>query len=139
MAKPICDDRDWPLLRVKWPPEVNTEEIDAHFDEMLQYARRNEKFVVLVDARQGQSMDARARKRVAQRLEAIAQEGEVVATAFIASSSLARGVITALNWLFTPPFPSKVFTGSAAGEAWARERLAAAVAAGGAPRPRRSR
>jgi hypothetical protein len=48
---------------------------------------------------------------------------QIVAVAHVIASPLVRGLITALHWFATPPFPSRSFGEADEAIAWAREKL----------------
>ena len=127
MAEPKIDDSRWPLVLVDWVGDVTLEEIDAHFEKMAMLTRRGRRFAVLVDMRGIEHQTAAHRQRGAEKLKSLAREAReaVVCTAHVVSSSIERGVLTAVYWLSAPPFETKVFTDRGAAQAWLSEKLQA--------------
>jgi hypothetical protein len=125
MSVPKIDDSRWPLVTVDWVGHVTLEEIDTHFDEMAVLAGREGRFAVVVDMRDVTHQTAKHRRRAADKLETLSKVAEqsVICAAHVVGSSLELGVLTALYWLSSPPFETKVFTRRAAAEAWASGKL----------------
>lgn len=77
-------------------------------------------FGLINDTRGGRMPDALQRRSIAQMYAD--HEAEVrrnfLASGIVGSSTIVKGVLTALNWLKPPPHPVKVFTSTGAAEAW---------------------
>jgi hypothetical protein len=109
-------------------------EVDAHFSEVeASYARyfatRPHVHVgLLADARCGVYADTRTRQRVAQafaRVAAVLSEHHSVAHAVVTNNALTRGALTAVLWLFSPPWPIRVFTSMSEADSWLRDSFTA--------------
>lgn len=120
MAAPKIDESRWPLVVVDWVGEVTFEEIDHHFDGMRALVERREPFVVVVDMKAVEGQTARHRQHGGQRLRELGDlaSGVVIAAAHVVRSRLVRGALTAVYWIASPPFPTKVFTDRTDAEAW---------------------
>ncbi len=63
------------------------------------------------------------RKLIADAVEAIPDKSHVMGHALVSNSSVAQGVLTAINWFVKPVFPEKVFGDPQSGVAWLSAQL----------------
>ncbi|MCB9587335.1 MAG: hypothetical protein H6718_18185 [Polyangiaceae bacterium] len=63
------------------------------------------------------------RKLIADAVEAIPDKSHVVGHALVSNSTVAQGVLTAINWFVKPVFPEKVFRDPSSGVAWLSAQL----------------
>lgn len=63
------------------------------------------------------------RKLIADAVESIPDKSHVIGHALVSNSSVAQGVLTAINWFVKPVFPEKVFRDPDAGLAWLSAQL----------------
>jgi hypothetical protein len=125
------DESRWPLVVIRWPTTAVTDDhVTAFLASSRVHLARCERFASLHDGVRATGLDGKQRKRMADHVrehhDALARYH--VAAAIVASSSLIRGVITAVNWVAPPPFPQHTFAASADAEAWLVEMLAGAPA-----------
>ncbi|MEZ4231044.1 MAG: hypothetical protein R3B89_17850 [Polyangiaceae bacterium] len=63
------------------------------------------------------------RKLIADAVESIPDKSHVAGHALVSNSTVAQGVLTAINWFVKPDFPEKVFGDPAAALAWLNAQL----------------
>lgn len=96
----------WPLFITVLPPSSDLHDIEVYIGEVNQLYKRRERFATLVDATPMASIPgATERRRLAdwqnETVELIKRYN--VFTATVLSSSMVRGALTAMNWVFRPP------------------------------------
>ena len=91
-------------------------------DRYIAHLRRpRARGLVLLDIIHGASTpDAERRRAVAAAVREIARSGEIVGHVVVTNSSVARGVLAAINWFADPGFPEVVVATPAEGLARAR-------------------
>jgi len=136
MGTPIIDDSGWPILAITYPPIVTPEEAELHYEELTTYLQRSQPFGVLIDARPADVPNAPERARIAAFLRETAHLSArtVVGVALVMKTTVGRGVMTAVLWLFTPPFPVQHVTSICEGRQWLEERLMPPPREGTGPR-----
>lgn len=118
-------DKEWPLLVIKASGQSTDEDMDEYLGTLSLALGRRERHVVIVDASEGQGLKGTHRQRVAnwnkKNAGALAQyrAGLVLVT----ENALLRGLITAVYWLFTPPFPYKTADTVDEARRWAYQSL----------------
>ncbi len=120
------DESRWPLVVIRWPAElISDESIDAFLTRGRAHLARRERFASLHDGVRASGLNGKQRRRMAEHVtenrEALARYH--AAAAIVAPSSLVRGIITAVNWVAPPPFPQETFATFAQAEAWLRTKL----------------
>lgn len=100
------DETKWPIVICKAVGDSTDEDISTYTQVLRSYLDRREHHVVVVDARNGKSLNSRHRRQVAEWNKANARSLSVYRGALIlvTPSTLLRGMITAVYWLFPPPF-----------------------------------
>lgn len=114
-----------PLMTFTAEGDLAYPQVLDHFKEYRALLDRDVPYVALFDARRVGTADARCRKAYAEFLGANAQDLRRLCkgAAFVVTSSLIQGTITAVSWLTPLPFPHRTFTRRAEARAWLRERL----------------
>jgi len=115
------DDRRWPRVYVKWPEEaVSDEEFKRAVAQLSSYTRRGQPYVTILDARIAVRPTPlqRAVAAEATRVDAPHSSRWLRASAIIVSNPVLVGVVTAINWMYKPPYPQKIFASPEAAEAW---------------------
>jgi hypothetical protein len=120
----VLDSSRAPLYVVRFPVAVTDAELDRIFLQFRDVWKRQEVIGVICDVSHS-SLSPVQRKNVAQEMSRERRHYArwVAGWAVIVQSTVARGTLTALTWIATPPFELKVFGDSAVAEAWATERL----------------
>lgn len=121
------DDSRWPRVYLKWPAgALSSAEFERVVLQLSSYARRGQPYVTILDARVAARPTPLQRSFAAerQRLDADYSRRWLRGSAIIVSNPLLVGVVTAINWVFPPPYPQKIFASPAAAEAWADGQLA---------------
>lgn len=126
MGAPRYDVSRWPLVVVTLSQhEMSDAELTQYLDWMDELFLRGGKFAVLLDYRQAPYMPAKRRQRIAARSKAALERhpGQLVAFAFIISSTMQRGIFTAILWMSRSGDTTRVFSSPSEGEAWLNSRL----------------
>ncbi len=122
------DESGAPLYRLAFPPRTTDEELHAYYDKVDRWAASlTEPVAWVVDVAGVVSATPAQRKIVSERearLSAI-QKRLYRGSAFVAKSTLTRGLVTAVFWMTPPPYPYKVFDDERAARAWAAGQLGA--------------
>lgn len=123
--KILIDTQHWPLVYIAYPSAFT----DADWSELIAQAcaflDRAEPYAWINDARTPYLPNARQRTVLANHQKARAEDYRrwARAAAVVSQSTVVRGVITAMNWVFPTPFPHQTFATIADAECWARIRL----------------
>ncbi|MCA9578587.1 MAG: STAS/SEC14 domain-containing protein [Polyangiales bacterium] len=118
------DRSEWPLLVVRWPEGVVTDEsLDRYLAESVQDLSRRTVHCVMHDSRTAMGLSAAQRRRMAAHLaqheHAIRQWTSGVA--IVSPSAVIRGMITAVNWITGTPCPQRTFATEPEARAWLRD------------------
>lgn len=119
-----------PVFLVTFPAEFSLDELRMHFDRMEGPAQRS-KIVTIIDVSAVDiSRISVEHRRVAaecyRKFSANIPAGHLVGEAFLLSSPIARGLLTAVRWLAPPSWPNKNFSRERDALAWAGGLLASA-------------
>jgi hypothetical protein len=119
------DDSHPHLCVVTLGNELEDRDIADLYERTLRVFARRRHVVLLVDARNSQ-LTARQRKLMVAHMKEHEDEFHhwVVGSALVIESALARGTLTALMWMSSPPYEQKAFRTLDAARAWALERVA---------------
>ena len=120
------DEGNWPKVYVTWPSEPLTdEEFRRGVMVMSDMTRRGQPFVVLHDGRKAARPSPTQRSFAAQRQKADAEHSRLwlKGSALVVASPVIAGVVTAINWVFPPPYPQKVFATLGDAEEWIQSQL----------------
>ena len=119
------NDSGFPLVVVTFEGSVEDREFDrylAHLDTLLERQKRS---VIVLDAARATRTPATQRRKQAEWMkenQALLRTYSV-GTAFVISSPLVRGGLTAILWLQSLPTPYIVVATLAEAERWARAQL----------------
>ena len=127
----IFDESQWPLVRVTVPADVDLCGVEgylAHVDRLL---ARRQPYVIVLDARGSQAMDAPCRQLLRDHRRRIFIEAQryQLAMAFVVESAIQRAILGAILWVAPEPSPSKTFRTAEDAEAWATAHLKRRLAA----------
>lgn len=122
------DDTRHPLVVVRFEGDLTDHELAHYLAEMeSRVLARRQTSATVVDATLVRSVTARQRRMQAEWMEkheeALARHS--VGSAFVITSSLVRGTLTAILWLKPMPTPHVVVSTLAEAEHWCREQLRA--------------
>jgi hypothetical protein len=114
------------VIHVVWPDVVSEPELQRfveRHDGLL--AAHPAAYVALHEAVSVPLLGAKQRAFLAKWVGENADKNHVFCrgVAFVTSSSLVRGIITAVSWMHTHPYPSKTFSEREAALAWLQELL----------------
>ncbi len=121
------DDTAFPLLLVRFGPAWTQQEFDDYLDWYLARLRRRQRLAIVFDATQARAPSAVERRQQADFLRAheALLRLHCAGAAFVISSAVIRGALTAIFWIQPPVYEYTVVSAVAEGTAWARQRLAA--------------
>lgn len=109
MATAEYDTTYWPLAVLVLPADVTTLEIEPLDRSLQAIFARKQKFLSLTDASAVANLpDAKGRNAIAtwtKSIESMTQK-HVVANALVIKSPIARGVLTAIQWVAPPVVPT---------------------------------
>lgn len=119
------DLRKWPIAVCRAYGDSTDEDLHAYTGRLGQLLRRREQHVLIVDASDGKSLKGTHRQIVADWNKANAEELHKyrAGLCLVTPSAAIRGTITAVYWLFPPPFPYKAIDSLPAAYVWAEDQL----------------
>jgi hypothetical protein len=129
VAAPVIDLSRHPLVIVRFVGLPTEAEFDAYLEGMTRFIiERKQKTVTILDASQSDRTPASQRKKQAVWLKSHENllRQYSLGTAFVITSPLVRGVLTAIFWLQPLPTEHIVVGTMHEAEAWGRARLSAA-------------
>jgi hypothetical protein len=124
--QPTYDFSEWPLFIVRMPPKaLSPEALAIHLSACREPFRRGQAFCMLINMGHHPPLPASQRKAVAHAMKADTARypGLQVGMAIVVNSPLARGVMTAINWIARSPFAFAAFDDEAVAKRWLLERL----------------
>ena len=125
MAQIEVDERDFPIVVLRFPASWTHSEYAATFARVEEILNRKKRCAFVSDTRGSAIPDAHQRKMSAEFFEkndAVTRE-ILAGWAVVADSVLARGAVTAISWLRPPNFALKTFSAMPEALAWCRERI----------------
>lgn len=124
------DDRDYPLLRLHAYGESTDRDVAERIAFVHRHLERREPIALIFDSSQSRPLTASQRRQWTDWLSAhdVLIRRYAVGVAIVVTSTLVRGVFTAVFWLWKPPMPYTIVGTVRDAETWTRERLAASGA-----------
>jgi hypothetical protein len=125
--KPVIERQLSPVIIVRWPAELSSDEVRAHFEEVRAILRDGRRAFV-IDMRAAKPASASLRKLAASDLyEIFADLGRmyIAGVAHVIDSPIVQGLLTAVYWLSPPPFPTLNTRDEHEAVSWAHETLKA--------------
>jgi hypothetical protein len=112
-------------MRMTYQGLCNDAEWQRHINQMSEWARRDEQYAVVIDAREVGKVPATQRRSIVDWINRDRQhlKTNCAGGALIFSSPVQQGLWTAIVWVTPTPIPVKIFRDVASAEAWLRERL----------------
>lgn len=125
MGEFFTDDSQAPLISFTIRGELTFAQLQDHLRDYRAILDRGRPYVLLFDAREAGMADARNRKAYADFIITYTEDMKLLCKggAFVVTSSLIQGAMTAVLWLAPLPFPHKVFTDMKEATTWLRSRL----------------
>lgn len=125
MGDVLLDAAQAPLFMFTFTGPLTVEELARHLRDYQNIVDRGRPFVLMFDARNASMGDPKIRKAYADFLNARSHDLRLLnkGTAFVVTSSLIQGAITAVLWLAPLPFPHKTFTSMDDAVKWLQSRL----------------
>ena len=121
------DVSHWPVIVVSAPDKsMPDQELEAFLDEFrLRVGDRDQPYATVLDLTHASSMSARQRKMMGERLRTSNKHQRYnVVGAFVFTSVLMRGMLTAIMWLKKPEYPCRIFATTEEAVTWAKARMA---------------
>jgi proteasome lid subunit RPN8/RPN11 len=96
---------------------------------VVEYARAHSPIAIMSEVRGTPPAGAGERRRMADIVSvADRKSGRLICgSAVVTDSAIMRGVLTAVGWIHSPPYPLRPFADDHEARAWLRERLAEAL------------
>ena len=106
---------------------VTDEALESFIDKFVKEVRSQKRsFVTVLDLRNAGGITARQRRYMSERIRSNSEQGDKnVASAFVFSSRMMRGLLTAILWMRNPEYPCETFGDIDSAVAWGRAQLAA--------------
>lgn len=121
------DWEQWPVMRVTPPPYHLSDEalldfLDA-YDELTSGC--SGRYGLVLDLRSAAHLGVSQRRKLTERLSAQrdALGSRCAATALVFSSVVLRSMLSAIVWLFRPPYPTRAVASLEEAESWVRDTL----------------
>lgn len=123
------NEAEWPVVHISWGAgEASDASVQQLLDRLVEYTKRGQRFAVILDARQGSGVSASQRKLFAEFLKTHAEAlRATMAVALVLSTSLQRGLVTAINWVSPSPMPQTVHATPQAAKKWCAAWLGGAA------------
>jgi hypothetical protein len=123
----LLDWSEWPVLLVR-PP--NHQISDSQLMEFIdvwdrEICARRQPYSIALDLRQAAQMSAAQRKLLTDTMSSSEDQLNMFCqgTALVFSSTLLRGMLTAVFWFFRPKYPTRVFGSTTDANAWCHDRI----------------
>jgi len=125
MGQVVFDETDKPLMRMTYQGLCDDAEWQRHIDQMSEWARRGDRYAVVIDAREVGHVPATQRRGIVDWIDRDRQhlKTNCAGGALIFSSPVQQGLWTAIAWLTPTPIPVKIFGQVPPAEAWLRDQL----------------
>lgn len=130
MTEAVYDTSEWPIFLVTSPRgKLSIAELEAHMRRVTEIAfARREPFVLLFDTRFAPRPDAAQRRVVAEEMKYSGRRypGIALGVGIVVRSAWEAGIVRAITWLASPPYPTSAFDSVHGAKLWARDVLARA-------------
>ncbi len=125
MGRVIFDESEKPLMRMTYQGVPDDAEWERHIAVMSDWARRNEVYGVVIDAREVGRITPTQRRGIMDWITR--DKGHLrlncAGGAMIFASPLQQGLWTAISWVTPSPIPVKMFSDVPSAEHWVRSQL----------------
>jgi hypothetical protein len=125
--KPVpIDITRWPVVIVDWPHELSIAEMENYFVRLAGLCE-SRRFALVIDASGSDPLRYPAAHR--KRLRELAAEHKAqiaracICQAFVITSPLMRGILTALHWFVKADWPQEFFRSREDAQSWARRQI----------------
>ncbi len=131
LTEAVYDISEWPIFLVTSPQsELSLPDYEAHMRRVTELAfARREPFVLLFDTRHAPRPDAAQRRAASEEMKRSGRQypGLALGIGVVVRSAREAGVVRAITWLASPPYPTSAFDSVHAAKLWARQLLARAA------------
>lgn len=126
MASIEIDDSRWPLVTARFEGTATDAEFDAYLARMGELITRGKVMCLILDARAAGSTPAIQRRKQADWMKRYERElrTQSAGTAFVITSAIVRGALTAILWVQPIPNEHTVVATIEEAERWALAQLA---------------
>lgn len=123
------DDSQWPLVTMRLEGEMGDELAQAHIAAVRSLLDRNHRFALIRIPNVNRPPNAGQRRMMVEHLttDRARLARLCVGAAFVITSPVVRGGLTAILWVAPMPHPHIIVGAQAEAEAWCRQRIAAGV------------
>jgi len=130
MGQVLFDEKDKPLMRMTYQGLCDDAEWERHIDQMSEWARRGDRYAVVIDAREVGRVPATQRRGIMDWIKSDREHlrANCAGGALIFTTALQQGLWTAISWVTPSPIPVKIFRDVPAAEAWLRGQLETKIA-----------
>lgn len=125
MAAIEIDDARWPLLVVRFTGTSTDAEFDGYLARLGSFVARRQDFALILDASRAGATPPLHRKKQAEFMarEEVRLRKHSAGTAFVITSALVRGALTAIFWLQPMPSEHTIASTYEEAEQWAVQQL----------------
>src|SRR5690606_33816616 len=125
MARIVVDRTSWPIVRVQLPPAATDDEVRAYLDDLAVPRARKRPYALIIVAERATGFTPKQRRMQADYIDPGNDPARryLKAFAFVARSTLQRGMLTAVFWLRPPEWPHQVFGTWDEAQAWVKSIL----------------
>ncbi len=101
MAAPSVDTSEYPIVRIRFQPELTHEDIGRHHETFDRLFNERGPFLTIatLDQLRPGHLSAKHRRALGESADALARRGAFIAEFVVTQSSILRGFVTAYSWL----------------------------------------
>jgi hypothetical protein len=113
----------WPIVLVEWPEQLSIADMEEYFARLARLCE-NKRFAIVLDATRSDPLKYPAAHR--KRLSELATQHKpllaraCICQAFVITSPLVRGILTALHWFVRADWPQEFFSSRDNALRWVR-------------------
>lgn len=115
----------WPIVLIFFYPNREPGDWNAYVDTLLDWVTKGEQFLFINDTRASTTVPTPEERKYAieyfHRSEYAKKN--VIGAVTVTKSRIVRGALTALSWVFPPPFPTYVCGDMPEALTWAKEKI----------------
>lgn len=119
------EKQHWPTVHLSWPAGADPTAPAAFVEGLEELLLQRQTFVLLVDCSRAVALGSGERHTIVTGMKKLNPlTGRYLqGVGVLLRSRMQRGVLTAVTWIWAPPFAVETFHGHDAAQAWAEERL----------------
>lgn len=117
------DESSWPILQVTPPATVTDGMLAAYLDWYRTVDERRGPHAIVMDLRGSQGITTEQRRMMLSRMEERGGRTSCLGLAMVFESKVLRAILTAMFWVRSPPYPTRVFADRESAFGWCRGLL----------------